>query len=222
MKKFLLSIALFAAGATMMNAASFDVKVHGEVVENGATITHTSVEVNNPELWLFEMDPHIEVVNNEAATKNFDVAVKAISIAENPEAEQGAFLGFCIGSCVNISKPAQEASLPLSVAANSSSAESATAPHIAYTPGYVTDYDTDVNTYLYGISEFQFTVTSGSESITFNVVFDYNEASLGIDGVELDNAPAEYFNMQGVRVANPEKGFYIVRRGNKVSKEFVR
>lgn len=37
-----------------------------------------------------------------------------------------------------------------------------------------------------------------------------------------NNAPAEYFNLQGVRVMNPGPGFYIVRRGNTVSKELIR
>lgn len=36
--------------------------------------------------------------------------------------------------------------------------------------------------------------------------------------VATDNAPAEYFNLQGVRVENPSSGLYIVRRGHKVSK----
>lgn len=41
--------------------------------------------------------------------------------------------------------------------------------------------------------------------------------------VETDaNVSAEYFNLQGVRVANPTPGFYIVRRGNTVSKEIIR
>lgn len=37
-----------------------------------------------------------------------------------------------------------------------------------------------------------------------------------------ENAPAEYFNLQGVRVANPESGLYIVRKGSKVSKVLVK
>ncbi len=37
-----------------------------------------------------------------------------------------------------------------------------------------------------------------------------------------ENAPAEYFNLQGVRVANPENGLYIVRKGSKVSKVLVK
>lgn len=37
-----------------------------------------------------------------------------------------------------------------------------------------------------------------------------------------ENAPVEYFNMQGVRVAEPTTGLYIVRQGNKVSKQLIR
>lgn len=36
------------------------------------------------------------------------------------------------------------------------------------------------------------------------------------------NAPAVYYNLQGVKVANPENGVYIVRRGNNVTKELIR
>lgn len=47
---------------------------------------------------------------------------------------------------------------------------------------------------------------------------------VGIESVAVDanNASAEYFNLQGVRVEEPANGFYIVRRGDKVSKEIVR
>lgn len=43
----------------------------------------------------------------------------------------------------------------------------------------------------------------------------------GAEEVEGD-APAVYYNLQGVQVVNPENGIYIVRRGNKVTKEYVR
>lgn len=41
---------------------------------------------------------------------------------------------------------------------------------------------------------------------------------------DADAADAEpvYFNLQGVQVANPDNGIYIVRRGNKVTKEYIR
>lgn len=36
------------------------------------------------------------------------------------------------------------------------------------------------------------------------------------------NAPVEYYNMQGIRVANPEKGLYIVKQGNKILKQILK
>ena len=46
----------------------------------------------------------------------------------------------------------------------------------------------------------------------------------GIDSITAEDTGAEpvYYNMQGVRVADPAPGLYIVVRGSKVSKEIVR
>ena len=45
----------------------------------------------------------------------------------------------------------------------------------------------------------------------------------GIDSVVAEeNAPAVYYNLQGVKVANPENGIYVVRQGSKVSKVLVK
>ena len=33
-----------------------------------------------------------------------------------------------------------------------------------------------------------------------------------------ENAPVEYFNLQGIRIDNPESGLYIRRQGNTVTK----
>lgn len=44
----------------------------------------------------------------------------------------------------------------------------------------------------------------------------------GVDAIETVNGEAEYFNLQGVRVANPENGLYIVRQNGKVSKQVIR
>ncbi len=45
--------------------------------------------------------------------------------------------------------------------------------------------------------------------------------SLPVENVESDVEPV-YYNLQGARVANPSNGIYIVVRGNKVSKEFIK
>ncbi len=50
-------------------------------------------------------------------------------------------------------------------------------------------------------------------------------ATSGISGVIVDNdsdAEVEYYNLQGVRVANPENGLYIRRQGKSVSKCYIR
>ncbi len=44
-----------------------------------------------------------------------------------------------------------------------------------------------------------------------------------VEDVDIEdvNAPVEYFNLQGVRVTNPENGLYIRRQGSKVEKVFL-
>ena len=46
----------------------------------------------------------------------------------------------------------------------------------------------------------------------------------GVIKVEADeeNSPIEYYNLQGIRIVQPStSGIYIVKKGNKVSKEFI-
>ncbi|MBQ4345289.1 MAG: hypothetical protein IJC40_05240 [Muribaculaceae bacterium] len=52
----------------------------------------------------------------------------------------------------------------------------------------------------------------------------YDDGIGGVEGIIADqdaNAPAVYYNFQGVQVQNPESGAYIVKRGNTVTKEFI-
>ncbi|MGM9848106.1 MAG: chitobiase/beta-hexosaminidase C-terminal domain-containing protein [Muribaculaceae bacterium] len=73
-----------------------------------------------------------------------------------------------------------------------------------------------------GVSSVSFATTGTVVIETITV-----EASGKLSGVENvtiadENAPVEYFNLQGVRVANPENGLYIRRQGNTVSKVVIR
>ena len=64
--------------------------------------------------------------------------------------------------------------------------------------------------------------TGAVENVAFVPAANYEEVS-GIEEVEsADAAPIEYFNLQGMRVANPEAGVYIRRQGSSVSKVFVK
>lgn len=57
--------------------------------------------------------------------------------------------------------------------------------------------------------------------IQYEVGSTSNGTGIDFNVVDAD-APVEYFNLQGVRIANPENGVYIRRQGSKVSKVFVR
>ena len=55
------------------------------------------------------------------------------------------------------------------------------------------------------------------------VYVEDENATSGIEEVGADeNAPVEYFNLQGVRVANPEAGIYVRRQGSKVEKVYIK
>lgn len=49
-------------------------------------------------------------------------------------------------------------------------------------------------------------------------VIAYNQAGSGVDAIKNVTGSAEYYNLQGVRVANPEKGLYIRVEGDKATK----
>ncbi|MCC8119193.1 MAG: hypothetical protein LIP09_10690 [Bacteroidales bacterium] len=50
------------------------------------------------------------------------------------------------------------------------------------------------------------------------------QGTVGISSVaaETENAPVEYYNLNGVRVENPSNGIYIVKQGSKVTKQVIR
>lgn len=55
------------------------------------------------------------------------------------------------------------------------------------------------------------------------IEFNTNKVQTGVDEIEAaGNGEVEYYNLQGIRVANPESGIYIRRQGSKVSKVYVK
>ncbi|RXE71283.1 M6 family metalloprotease domain-containing protein [Muribaculaceae bacterium Isolate-002 (NCI)] len=74
-----------------------------------------------------------------------------------------------------------------------------------------------------GKAEFRYTVVAvngeNKKSAASNAV-DVKLGSASIDGIatDNDNAPVEYYNLQGIRVDNPAGGIYIRRQGSRVEK----
>lgn len=97
---------------------------------------------------------------------------------------------------------------------------------VTVTPG---DFATDGNTATWTPSDnkevksIKFDATATTRISTMTVTYSKSGAGVGDILTDDSNAPAEYYNLQGVRVANPAAGnLYIVRQGNKVSKTIVR
>lgn len=56
-----------------------------------------------------------------------------------------------------------------------------------------------------------------------SITFDIKPSAIGSIATDDSNAPVEYFNLQGVKLANPEAGQIVIRRqGSQVSKVFVK
>jgi hypothetical protein len=79
------------------------------------------------------------------------------------------------------------------------------------------------------VSSVKFTTketTSNSQTSiisTVTVVYTPAEATaVSSVAVDSENAPVEYYNLQGVRVANPTQGLFIRRQGNTVSKVVIK
>ena len=62
-------------------------------------------------------------------------------------------------------------------------------------------------------------VRKDAEVTVFPEIVEHKAA---VSEIEVATAAPEYFNLQGVRVTNPENGLYIVRRGDKVAKVMIK
>ena len=68
-----------------------------------------------------------------------------------------------------------------------------------------------------------FKAYKNAEGKTIYTTGDAVNAFNGVEKIEADNnAPVEYYNLQGIKVANPHGGIFIKKQGNKVSKVIVK
>lgn len=70
-----------------------------------------------------------------------------------------------------------------------------------------------------GITQLEMGEKTANRWYLDNVKITAGGSQTAVDNIAVDAAaPAEYYNLQGVRIAEPENGMYIVRKGNRVSK----
>lgn len=81
-------------------------------------------------------------------------------------------------------------------------------------------YHKDINQNNYANPVFDFKLEYLDPNYTG---YDVTGGSSAVNEIVVDeNAPVEYYNLQGIRVANPEHGIYIVKQGNKVTKQVIK
>lgn len=103
---------------------------------------------------------------------------------------------------------------------------------IEFTGSTLNAISTETGSYTNGVWTPSAARASNVESVVFKssgkpTIKTINVVTSGVydsvDDIVIDeNAPVEYYNLQGVRVANPENGIYIRRQGSKVSKVLVK
>lgn len=71
-------------------------------------------------------------------------------------------------------------------------------------------------------SEVAFSVTNTIQINTITVTIGAKDQETGVEVIEAEEGDAEYFNLQGVRVQNPERGIYIKIANGKASKVLVK
>ncbi len=91
----------------------------------------------------------------------------------------------------------------------------------------------DINDFAWDLAGNIYAVSNGGEYVkgfaipradnTFatKAASKYNftvDTATGVETIGTDNAPVEYYNLQGVKVENPENGIFIKKQGNKAVK----
>ncbi len=97
-----------------------------------------------------------------------------------------------------------------------------------YSTGGEVALDSEVS--IPGNNETNMIIAGAQDDDLFDVTFDAvnkvmvvkKSSSTGIESIATDAAPAEYFNLQGQRIANPTSGLYIMRQGKEVKKVLVK
>ena len=56
----------------------------------------------------------------------------------------------------------------------------------------------------------------------WTVTFTVGSEDAGVESIIDANSPVEYYNLQGVKVNNPQNGIFVVKQGNKTNKVVVR
>ncbi len=90
---------------------------------------------------------------------------------------------------------------------------------------YVKKYDVEKDGYEYKATFTVMATDENSTPYTLYVSFTFDDQSNDPSAasiVNVETAPAEYYNLQGVKVTDPSNGIYLRRQGNQTTKVIVK
>lgn len=222
MKKLFLLSAL-ALGMASANAADFSeyftVKYHGETVKNGDTVTVDPEDLSeilgdeyNPEEWGYSYAAHVTVVNNQNEPRPMFAQFSAVE-----PAKPSGSIALCTSGSFDVPDNCfGNGQTTLNVAPAGSAKELELLCDLNFTFEMTPVLCKLVLIAMEGDAKGDCEEIDGAD---FELFLNCDPAGLnGIGSMAVENAPAEYYTMQGVRVANPDKGMYIVKQGSKVTK----
>ncbi|MCM1490611.1 MAG: hypothetical protein NC095_07290 [Muribaculum sp.] len=221
MKKFLLT-AILAAMTASMNAESFadyfKLTFGDKVIENGQTVTEDTYYDEYADLGFDDLKSYMAAatvkatnVNDESLNLDFNMTcvnekTAMFQLCYDFESAPGNCLGAQNGQ---VTSPA-----------NLRSIEAGSFIKLDIHEVDIQDFTTPT-TFKLDLSARVGDMKLEGSDCTIYVNFTHTkDITAAVDGIEVDAASAEYFNLQGVKVAQPEKGsIYIVRKGSKVTKQ---
>lgn len=199
MKKFLLSMAVLAAAASV-NAANFTVTYEGNEVKDGDVVKVD--KYFEQESGMMACDYRIKNTSDAQISVNTGFTPGKLMEVDGEEAYQLlCFAQLWNGEANCLPKTEGDWDIPagetLEIQLHYFCAGDAPAP---------------------GQSEFKVFVKDDASEMNFTVQYNSPDPA-GVAVVGQEEAAPVYYNLQGVQVANPDKGIYLVKRGAKVTKE---
>lgn len=212
MKKLLL-LGAIALGAMTANAQNLKVTVHGMEIENGSTVdcnNMLSEYVEDEWDGVIETWYEYQLLPEVFVTSTVDTYM-TVTMTNTTDKES---VNLPVVPNLQICWP--ENCIPVGVGATVN-------PDGTLTANTPTDLQIDSMKFT-DIPEEGFTLSCRillTPAVGNPFSFNLNmiaEAGASVGGVMADEAAAEYYNLNGVRVANPDHGIFIVKKGNKVTK----
>lgn len=238
MKKFLLFAALFAT-AMVGRAQSFTVLHENEPVENGSYVIVTNPEDFTDEGYGYDYEIKLMIQNPSMTAKTYtgtllwgSYPTKELYIEAGEDRVEGTECPIwgvpklCNnqGSCYDPAKDIDTGEIinlgsgPVTVAGMSSNG--GFWYHLESAPADLTcEYKTTIALTDDPTDVFECTIVFAPTQEAAEAYI----ANAGVGDVIADeNVAPVYYNLNGMKVANPTNGLYIVKRGSKVSKEVIR